>query len=178
MALPVTVPLSTNVLPPGEPDCTFIPNDPDMFPLKSPLSVNDPARGFTRNKAGGIGGEVEIRKAQRSVVTCAIEVVNESACALFVSVSVAVQLPFMFPELLLVPQPTRTSPTANKIATASFCIDQTLPDQILFRSCVGMGAKDRCTVRGHGCTANLVGACNGKEINCLKIRQNKKHGFL
>jgi hypothetical protein len=84
----------------------------------------------------------------------------------------------MFPELLLVPQPTRTSPTANKIATASFCIDQTLPDQILFRSCVGMGAKDRCTVRGHGCTAKLVGACNGKEINCLEIRQNKKHGFL
>ena len=42
MELPATVPFSISVLPPGDPDCTFIPNDPDMLPLKFPLRVNDP----------------------------------------------------------------------------------------------------------------------------------------
>ena len=56
---------------------------------------------------------------------CTIEVVNDKAGLLLVSVKVAVQLPLMLPELpLLIPQPTSTSPIANNMPTASFCMDR------------------------------------------------------
>lgn len=42
IAFPAMVPVSVSVLPPGDPDLTFIPNVPETFPLKFPLKVNAP----------------------------------------------------------------------------------------------------------------------------------------
>ena len=55
----------------------------------------------------------------------AIEVVNDNTGLLLVPVNVAVQFPSMFPEFpLLIPQPTRTSPIATNMPTASFCVNR------------------------------------------------------
>jgi hypothetical protein len=42
IAFPVIVPFIVSVFPPGDPDTTFIPYDPDTFPLKFPLNENEP----------------------------------------------------------------------------------------------------------------------------------------
>ena len=40
--MPFTVPVSANVFPEGDTDCTFMPNLPFTLPLKFPLNVKDP----------------------------------------------------------------------------------------------------------------------------------------
>ena len=52
MEFPATVPFIVSVLPPGDPDWTFMPNAPDALPLKFPLSVNDPVAVSPDTKHG------------------------------------------------------------------------------------------------------------------------------
>ena len=42
IAFPVIVPVRVSVLPPGDPDFTFIPKVPETLPLKFPPNVNAP----------------------------------------------------------------------------------------------------------------------------------------
>ena len=49
---PVIVPFMVRVLPPGDPDFTFIPNVPETFPLKFPLSENAPVAVSPLTKHG------------------------------------------------------------------------------------------------------------------------------
>ena len=42
IVLPLTVPVNVRLLPPGDPETTFMPNLPVTLPLKSPLSANVP----------------------------------------------------------------------------------------------------------------------------------------
>ena len=50
--LPFAVPLSASVLPDGSPDCTFMPKAPFTFPLKFPLSLNEPVSVSPETKQG------------------------------------------------------------------------------------------------------------------------------
>ena len=52
IVFPVAVPISVRVLPAGDPDRTFIPNEPETLPLKFPLSVNVPDSVSPETKQG------------------------------------------------------------------------------------------------------------------------------
>jgi len=52
IAFPVIVPFIVSVFPPGDPDTTFIPNDPDTFPLKFPLNENEPVPSHRSQSTG------------------------------------------------------------------------------------------------------------------------------
>jgi hypothetical protein len=121
--LPVTVPLIVSVFPPGDPDFTVIPNAPETLPLKFPPSVNEPVAVSPVTKHGEFVEKFRLVTLSDPFDVCVIEVLNDSVGLLFASIKVAVQLPLIFPELLLlVPQPTRSSPTANMRPMASFCM--------------------------------------------------------
>jgi hypothetical protein len=49
---PLTVPVSVSVLPPGDPERTFIPNCPETLPLKFPLRANVPLSVSPETKHG------------------------------------------------------------------------------------------------------------------------------
>ena len=52
MVFPLTVPISVRVLPAGDPERTFIPNEPETLPLKFPLRVNVPDSVSPETKHG------------------------------------------------------------------------------------------------------------------------------
>jgi hypothetical protein len=116
---PFAVPLSVSVLPEGVPDFTTIPNVPFTLPLKLPLRANDPVAVWPEVKHGD--AEVMVRfvtLSEPSPLTTS-DVPSEKAVVLFVSASVALQLPLIFAGVDdFEPHPARANAANNRVANA------------------------------------------------------------
>src|SRR5579864_6135229 len=127
MVFPATAPERVRLLPPGDPDSTFIPNLPATLPLKSPLSANDPLSVSPETKHGELVLNPKLLMLRLPLVDSTMEVLKAKACVLCESIKVAVQFPLMLPPfLLLVPQPISAMPNTSKLASVIFIEEQLL----------------------------------------------------
>ena len=128
MVFPVAVPVSLIVFVLWVLDCTIKPKLPVTFPLKLPVSENDPVSVVPPPSLMHGEGEVMVKLlTARDPSPCTTrDVPNWKNVWLFVSVSMAVHVPLMFAGLLLLdPQPTSTAHTPNNI-TAATCFIKNL----------------------------------------------------
>ena len=76
MVLPLTTPDRVRVLPPGAPDCTFIPNLPATLPLKFPVSANEPLSVSPETKHGEFVEKLKLLMVRVPLVASASEVLK------------------------------------------------------------------------------------------------------
>lgn len=131
--VPVMVPLFTvpvkfraALLP--FPDVALNRNLPDTFPLKSPLSTNEPVSlACVMEQLGSFVVKVKlVTVSDPLLVFSDKDVVKANTGLLFESVIAAVQFPLTLPDLLPEPQPASAIPAATKAATANFFIKRCL----------------------------------------------------
>src|SRR5579862_533065 len=122
MVLPfATVPLSFNVLPDGDPDCTVMPKLPFTWPLKFPPRVKDPLSVSPVPKHGELVVKLKLLTLTDPSPFTANDVPNARLVLLLLPISVAFQFPLILVGLapLFAPQPTRTRPAISKTKTAN-----------------------------------------------------------
>src|SRR5215475_1825287 len=121
IVLPLIVPVRVRVFPPGDPDRTLMPNWPETLPLKSPVSANVPLSVSSETKQFEFVVKRKLLMVTDPLFPVACSAVEKANIWVpLVSVSVAVQLPLMLPDcLLLEPQPARVSPNPKLRTTAS-----------------------------------------------------------
>jgi hypothetical protein len=111
MVLPLAVPFSASVLPEGSPDRTFMPKLPLTFPLKFPLSVNEPVSVSAETKQGEFVVNLKLVTLSDPSLFSANEVPKAKTVVLPPLTSVAFHVPLILDALeLLEPQPTSASP--------------------------------------------------------------------
>jgi hypothetical protein len=120
---PFAVPDSVSVFPAGFPDVTTNPNLPVTFPLKFPLSVNDPLSVSPDTKHGEFVEKLKLVMLNDPSPDTINAVANAKTVLPPESVRVAVQFPLMLPELfLLEPHPASARIITNNIAAPNFFI--------------------------------------------------------
>src|SRR5882762_7401241 len=119
--LPFAVPESCSVLPLGVTESTASWNFPVTFPLKLPVSANDPLSVSPDPKQDGLFEKVNLVTLSVPSLFTTRKVEKANIVLLPLSVSVAVQFPLMLAGLSD-PQPTRVRIPINNIATADFFI--------------------------------------------------------
>lgn len=153
IVLPVAVPVRVMVFDDWVLDCTLNPKLPVTFPLKLPVSENDPVSVVPPLELMHGDGEVMVKLLTAKVpspwTTSAVP--NWKNVWLFVSVSMAVHVPLMFAGLLLLdPQPTNAAHTPNN-TTAATCFIENLESEI--RVAHNGGPSPLAGAVGHGsCT--------------------------
>jgi hypothetical protein len=133
IVFPFTVPFRVRVLLFGLPDIRLRPKLPLTFPLKFPLSTNDPVSLVTVNEHAS---EVKLKllTVTDDPLPVAVKLVPKAKTGFpFASVRAAVQLPLIFPEWLPEPQPASANAANIKIAITTFFIGKT-PVEIIRRA--------------------------------------------
>ena len=121
MVFPLTVPDRVRLLPPGDPEATFIPNCPATLPVKFPLSAKVPLSVSPLTKQAELLEKLKLLMLSVLFELSVIEVLNASTCVPWASVNDAVQFPLMLPHLLLLlPQPSRVRAKPTRATAASF----------------------------------------------------------
>src|SRR4051812_23371045 len=95
IVFPFAVPESASVLPAGDPDSTVNPNFPFTFPLKSPLSVNEPASVSPETKHAESVVKLKLETLNEPSPFTFSEVPKAKTVELLPLISVAFQLPLM-----------------------------------------------------------------------------------
>ena len=122
MVLPfATEPLSFNVLPEGDPDCTVMPKLPFTWPLKFPASVKEPLSVSPDSKQGELVVKLKWLTLTAPSLFTDNDVPNTKLVVLPLPISVAFQFPLMLVGLMLLlePHPTITRPASSKTKTAN-----------------------------------------------------------
>jgi hypothetical protein len=128
IVLPFADPERTSVLPDGDPDWTLNPNLPVTFPLKFPLSVNDPLSFSSVTKQGEFVLMLKLEMVNDPSPFTIKEVPKVKTVVLLVSSSVAFHVPLTLAgfELLFAPHPTNVRPIISNATVASCFIGNSL----------------------------------------------------
>src|SRR5215469_16077509 len=125
--LPFAVPLSASVLPDGSPDCKFMPKAPFTFPLKFPLSVNEPVSVSPETKQGEFVVNLKLVTLSEPSLFSFNEVPKAKTVELPPLISDAFQVPLILDAWeLFEPQPMSASPIKST-NTMPNCFVKTCP---------------------------------------------------
>ena|SRR5581483_2678381 len=115
--LPLSVPASVSVFPDGDVDWIVIPKVPLVFPLKSPVTPNDPVSVAPLAKHGELVVKLKLVTLRVPSPLAFNDVPNWNIVLLLLPTSVALQVPLtLFAFELLEPHPIRVMPNNSSTA--------------------------------------------------------------